>query len=103
MDCGKVQKQWKNVEILQYPPQEPVAARPGPLWFPKSIQNVGKTYVLAMWDPVDVLLASSGACGHAWDLHEEPWKTLANPCFSVVGSATTGAAGRGAGQVDRES
>ena len=52
---------------------------------------------------IDVLLASSGTPGAAWDLHEEPWKTLANPCFFVVGSATRGAAGRGAGQVDRES
>ena len=52
---------------------------------------------------IDVLLASSGTPGAAWDLHEEPWKTLANPCFFVVGNATTGAAGRDAGQVDRES
>ena len=52
---------------------------------------------------IDVLLVSSGTPGAAWDLHEEPWKTLANPCLFVVGSATRGAAGRDAGQVDRES
>ena len=71
--------------------------------FPKVFENVAKTYVSVMWDPIDVLLASSGTPGAAWDLHEEPLEALANPCFFVVGSATRGAAGRGAEQVDRES
>ena len=56
-----------------------------------------------MWDPMDVLLASSGTPGPAWDLHEETWETLANPCFIVVGNATTGAARQGAGQVNWDS
>ena len=71
--------------------------------FPKSFKTVGKTSDSATWDTIDVLLASSGTPGAAWDLHEEPWKTLANPCFFVVGSATRGRAPKSLWQLDRES
>ncbi len=98
--CKNSGKTCKSCKIL---PRGLLQLDRNPDGFPKALKNVGKTYGSAMWDAVDVLLASPGARGPAWDLHEEPWKTLANPCFSVVGNATTGAAGQGAGQVNRGS
>ena len=98
--CKNSGKTSKSCKIL---PRGLLQLDRDPDGFPKTFKNVGKTSDSAMWDAIDVLLASSGTPGAAWDLHEEPWETLANPCFFVVGSATRGAAGRGAGQVDRES
>ena len=73
--------QWKNVEILQYPPQEPVADRPGSWRFPKTLQNRWKN---VCFRNVGRHRCPVGVFRDTWPRVGSARGTMGNPCQSLL-------------------